>query len=202
MRVLVACEFSGVVREAFRKRGHEAWSCDLLPTEIPSKNHYQGDALWFARVHNWDLMIAHPPCTYLTIAGAAYKDQPHRIKQRELAINFFRELQEMPIQRIAIENPIPFNDVTQQIGKYDQYVNPFDFGVPIRKRICLWLRNLPLLKPTNSVAVTHDKIYIRKTGKKKGQPYRTYYHQGKTSHERSRFFPCVADAMADQWGAS
>ena len=200
MRVLVACEFSGVVRDAFSKRGHYAMSCDLLPPER-GPPHHQGDVLEILH-DDWDLMIAHPPCTYLTIAGAAYKDDPERVQKRRESIIFFKALQDAPIPRIAIENPIPFNDVQARVGKYDQYVNPFDFGVPIRKRICLWLKGLPLLKPTNPVEAKPNKTYIRKTGKKAGQPYFTYYHQGKTAHERSRFFPCVAEAMAEQWGTT
>lgn len=200
MKVLVACEFSGTVRDAFIAKGHTAISIDLLPTESGTYNHIVGDVLDYINSgYGWDLMIAHPPCTYLTIAGAAYKNQPERILQRQEAIQFFKALQAAPIPMIAIENPIPFKDVQEQVGKYDQYINPFDFGVPVRKRICLWLKNLPKLRPTHQVDVAPDKIYIRKTGKKAGQKYRTYYHQGKTAHERSRFFPCVAQAMAEQW---
>lgn len=196
MKVLIACEYSGIVRDAFIQKGHSAVSCDILPTEAPGP-HIQGDVLQ-ALHDGWDMMIAHPPCTYLTIAGAAYYKK--NATKREDAIRFFEALQSAPIDKIAIENPIPFNSVQERIGKYDQYVNPFDFGTPERKRICLWLKNLPPLKPTNVVAAPIKKTYIRKTGPKAGKPYHTYYHQGKSAHERSRFFKSVAEAMADQWG--
>ena len=197
MKVLIACEYSGTVRDAFIERGHEAVSCDILPTERPGA-HHQGNVLDILS-DGWDLMIAHPPCTFLTIAGAAYYKDAGRAEKREEAVEFFKALQAAPIPKIAIENPIPFLSVQGQIGKYQQYVNPFDFGVPIRKRVCLWLKNLPLLKPTDPVEVKPNKEYVRKSGPKKGQIYKTYYHQGKSAKERARFFHCIAGAMAEQW---
>jgi hypothetical protein len=193
MKVLIACEYSGVVRDAFIKRGHEAMSCDLLPTDTPGP-HHQGEVSEIIG-YGWDMMIAHPPCKYLTIAGAGNYQEAGRAEKREEAIEFFEYLQNADIPKIAIENPIPFNSVQERIGRYHQYVNPFDFGEPIRKRICLWLKGLPPLMSTLSVGVRPDKTYIRKDGR----PYKTYYHQGKTAKERARFFPCVADAMAEQW---
>lgn len=198
MKVLIACEFSGIVREAFRERGHDAWSCDLLPTEQPG-NHIQGNVLDILD-DGWDMMIAHPPCTYLTRAGAAYYHDSARKAQREKAINFFMSLLNSPISKIAIENPRPFNDLIKATGRYQQVINPFEFGDPERKTICLWLRNLPPLFATEIIIVKPKKVYVRKSGPKKGQLYRAYYHNGKNAKERSRFFPGIAKAMAEQWG--
>ena len=199
MKILIACEYSAVVRDAFRAKGHDARSCDILPTEGDPRYHIQGDVLEILN-DGWDMMIAHPDCSKLTIAGAAYYNKPGRKEEREDAIVFFQSLQSADIEKIAIENPIPFKSVQDRVGKYNQYVNPFDFGTPERKRICLWLKNLPLLQPTEIVEAPIKKTYIRKTGKKAGQPYHTYYHQGKAAKERARFFPNVAEAMAEQWG--
>lgn len=201
MRVLVACEYSATVRDAFRAQGHDAYSCDILPTEGDPRWHYQDD-VFNVISRRWDMMIAHPPCTYLTIAGAAYYHSPGRKELRDEAVEFFKKLLSASIPKIAVENPIPFLSVQDQVGKYTQYVNPFDFGVPIRKRVCLWLRGLPPLLPSCPVIVKPNKEYMRKTGKKAGQMYKTYYHQGKSAKERARFFPCIAEAMAKQWGIS
>lgn len=198
MRVLVACEYSGTVRDAFLAAGHDAWSCDILPTESKTERHYQGDAIEIAYGEQWDLMIAHPPCQYLTYAGAGNWNDPGRQERREEALAFFMALYNAPIPRVAIENPRGYPSAA--FRKQDQEVNPFDFGVPVRKRICLWLKGLPVLQPTFRVPVESAKVYIRKTGARAGKPYRTYFHQGKTAKERARFFPCVAEAMADQWG--
>ena len=130
MKILVACEYSGTVRDAFIARGHDAMSCDLLDTETPGP-HHKGDVLGILD-GGWDLMVAHPPCTYLMIAGAANYLDDGRAERRDSAVGLFKALQSAPIPQIAIENPIPFLSVQEQIGKYDQYVNPFDFGVPIR----------------------------------------------------------------------
>lgn len=199
MKVLVACEYSGTVRDAFINHGYEAMSCDLRETESTGP-HYKGDVR-DVLYDDWDLMIGHPDCTYLTIAGAASFNDPGRAEKREEAIKFFQLLQNAPIKHIALENPFMFKAALERVGKYDQYVNPFDFGVPERKRMALWLTNLPLLQPTDIVEVKPNKTYIRKSGPKAGQPYYTYYHQGKSAKERARFFPCIANAMADQWGS-
>lgn len=192
MRVLVACEFSGVVRRAFRAAGHDAWSCDLLPAEDGGE-HIQDDALKVSRL-NWDMMIAHPPCTYLTYAGAQYWRDPERVHLREKAMEFFLSLYHSDIPRVAIENPRGWP--TKSFRRQDQEINPFDFGEPIRKRICLWLKNLPPLFCTLGVDVRPSGSCVKKNGRK----YNYYYHQGKTGHQRSRFFPGVAAAMAHQWG--
>jgi len=198
MKILVACEFSQIVTKAFREKGHEAYSCDILPTEGNPNWHFEGDVTDFLD-KGWDLMIAHPPCTYLTAAGAAYYSR--NTKKREKAVSFFKKLQEAPISKIAIENPLPFKSVMKEIGRYQQKTDPFEFGEPYRKRTCLWLKNLPELIPTEIVEVKPTGYCIRKTGPRAGKRYNYYYHQGKSSHERSRFFEGIATAMAEQWGA-
>lgn len=198
MRILVACEFSGIVRNAFLERGHDAWSCDLLPSESPG-NHIQGDVLAVLG-QSWDMMVAHPPCTHLTIAGAAYRNE--RQEQRLRAIDFFLRLKDAPIPQIAIENPIPFLDVQRAVGKYDQIINPFQFGQPYRKKICLWLKGVPVLVPTEMVDAPAAGFCIRKTGPRAGRRYNYYFHQSKGAHGRSRFFSGIASAMAAQWSGA
>src|SRR5512137_1210298 len=148
LRVLVACEFSGIVREAFRKCGCDAWSCDLLETEIPSKFHVQADILqYLENVDKWDLMIAHPPCTYLAVSGARwFKD---RKAEQESALEFVCFMMDAPIRRICIENPISI--ISTRIRKPDQIIQPWMFGHPETKATCLWLKSLPKLIPTNIV---------------------------------------------------
>lgn len=192
MKVAVLCEFSGVVRDAFLRRGHDAVSCDLLPTESPGP-HIQGDL----RDHDWsgyDLVIAHPPCTYLTWAGAGSWNRPGRAELREEAIRFFVSIWNLPVHRVAIENPRGYAD--KAFRRHDQEVNPFNFGEPIRKRVCLWLKNLPPLQLGDEVPAPPTKTYIKKNGRR----YNCYFHQGKSSRGRSRFFRGIADAMAEQWG--
>ena len=154
MRVLVACEFSQVVTKIFRELGHEAYSCDILPTEGNSEWHIQDDVLKHLD-DGWDLMIAHPPCTYLTNTGnkwmkPEFRDRfPNRIKQREQAIEFFLKLYNAPIDKIAIENPVGI--MSRVFRKPDQYVHPYWFGDPHSKKTGWWLKNLPKLKPTKIV---------------------------------------------------
>ena len=180
MKVLVACEFSGVVRDAFREQGHDAWSCDLLPSEQPG-NHYQGDVR--DRLYDgWDLMIAHPPCTHLAVSGARW----FLIKRQEQAeaLDFVRELMDAPIPRIAIENPVSI--ISSQIRPADQTIQPWQFGHGEQKAVCLWLKNLPLLKPTNIVEGRVQRVFLMPPGPNRWK-------------ERSRFFPGIAKAMAKQW---
>ncbi|MGB5157245.1 MAG: hypothetical protein WBN77_07385 [Desulfobacterales bacterium] len=204
MKVLVACEFSGIVREAFAKRGHDAWSCDLLPTEIPGK-HIQGDVLEILN-DGWDLMIAHPPCTYLSNAGIGwfnedkYKDKAIERKQLRLeAFKFVMRLADAPIEKIAIENPVGW--LNSHWRKPDQIIQPYQFGDEESKRTCLWLKNLNSLQPTN---IVQPKIYgYYKRGNKVGQPIYgvSYLKFGEDRwKERSRTFRGVAEAMAEQWG--
>jgi hypothetical protein len=197
MKVLVACEFSGIVRDAFIAKGHDAISCDLLPTERPGP-HYQGDVFDIIN-SGFDLMIAHPPCTYLCNAGLHYsKKNPERMKKTEEAAEFFMRLYNANIRMVCIENPVGY--MSTIFRKPDVIINPFNFGVAERKQTCLWLRGLPVLEKDTNLRVEPIKTIIRKTGGKSGQPYNYYWRQGKTSHDRSRTFQCIANAMADQWG--
>lgn len=218
MRVLIACEFSGIVRDAFVARGHDAWSCDLISTEKPGQ-HFTGDVFKIIN-DGWDLMIAHPPCTYLTYAGNAHWNKPGRDKLRSEAMEFFLRLWNAPIERICLENP--FGLPCQAFRKPSQKIDPFNFGEPVRKRICLWLKNLPLLFtsndlfPSTGIALPPpDPIYIGvriATGKPKKRyametsPRRWHWTEAQSSShkdrqkERSRFFHGIAQAMAEQWG--
>jgi hypothetical protein len=157
MRILVACEFSGIIRDAFRKRGHDAWSCDLLPTEAPGF-HLTGDVRrWLYDLYpqsRWDMLIAFPPCTYLASSGARwFKD---RREAQKTALSFVRELMNAPVERIAIENPIGV--ISTQIRKPDQIIQPWQFGHPETKATCLWLKDLPKLQPTNIVEGRHGRV--------------------------------------------
>jgi len=181
MNVLIACEFSGVVREAFKSRGHNAWSCDLLPTEIPGK-HFQGDVL--NHLHGgWDLMIAHPPCTHLASSGARWFKG--KIVEQAEAIEFFLELASADIPRIAIENPIGI--MSTQFRKPDQIIQPWQFGHGETKATCLWLKGLPKLVPTEVVEGREPRCHMLPPSKDRWK-LRSLTYQG------------IADAMANQWG--
>jgi site-specific DNA-cytosine methylase len=181
MRVLVACEYSGIVREAFTRQGHDAWSCDLLPTEIPG-NHIQGDVLPLLD-DGWDMMIAHPPCTHLAVSGARwFKDKRH---EQQEALAFVQALLDAPIPRIALENPVSV--ISSRIRKPDQIIQPWQFGHGETKATCLWLKNLPTLAPTNIVEGRANRIHRMPPGPDRWK-------------ERSRTFTGIADAMAAQWG--
>ena len=188
--MLVACEYSGRVRQAFRDRGHDAWSCDLLPAEDESEFHYQCD-IWSVPLgygHHWDLMIAHPPCTYLSSSGERWlKGNPERQQARVDAVQFFRDLWEWPIERIAMENPI--GTLSRQIRKPDQIIQPWQFGHGETKATCLWLKNLQPLKPTNIVDGREPKVHRMSPGPDRWK-------------ERSRTYQGIADAMAEQWGGN
>lgn len=182
IKVLIACEFSGVVREEFTKLGHNAWSCDLLDTEIPG-NHYQGDVLEYLD-QGWDLMIAHPPCTYLARSGARWwKGKEHL--QAE-AIEFVRVLLEAPIPRIVIENPI--GRLSTALRKPDQIIQPWMFGHGETKATCLWLKNLPPLQPTEIVEGRSNRIHNVPETKDRWKI-------------RSRTYPGIAKALAEQYGS-
>lgn len=197
MRILVACEMSGRVREAFSAAGHDAWSCDILPTETPG-NHIQGDVL--AVLHDgWDMMIAHPPCTYLSVAGNRWLKQPGRTESRQEAYEFVMRLWEAPIERVAIENPLGYLNTAWR--KPDQTIHPYYFGDPFRKRTCLWLRGLPCLLWSRSGAIEPAPMFYSKGEKTKGKPIHWCEGIGsRGSKDRSRTFPGIAAAMADQWG--
>ncbi len=182
MRILVACEFSGVVRSAFRARGHDAWSCDLLPAEDGGA-HIQGDCRDYME-DGWDLLIAHPPCTHLAVSGARwFKDK--RAEQAE-ALDFVRFLLGAPIPRIALENPISI--ISSRERRPDQIVQPWQFGHSETKATCLWLHNLPPLRPTNVVEGREARVHREPPGPDRWK-------------NRSRTFSGIASAMADQWGA-
>jgi len=207
MKVLIACEFSGIVREAFKKHGHNAWSCDLLSSEILGQ-HIQGDVLKILN-NGWDLMIAHPPCTYLTYAGVAHWNKPGRAEKRKQAMEFFMYLMNAPIPKICIENPVGYP--SKVFRKPDQIIQPYYFGDRLLKRTCLWLKGLPPLIWAKEDELFWKKTatdypepeYYQKTGKQKGR--KRYYIDamkgGKDrAKNRSRFFPGIANAMAEQWG--
>lgn len=182
MRILVACEFSGVVREAFRAVGHDAWSCDILPAEDGGP-HIRDDVRVALRPYEWDMMIAHPPCTHLAVSGARW----FRGKEREQAeaLEFVRELLGAPVQRIMLENPISV--ISSKIRKPDQIIQPWQFGHGETKATCLWLKNLPLLKPTKIVDGRQPRVHFASPGPDRWK-------------ERSRTLPGIAAAMAEQWG--
>lgn len=193
MKVLVACEYSGRVRDAFLRRGHDAMSCDLLPTETPGP-HYQGDVRDLLG-RDWDLMIAHPPCTYLTSAGARYWPKQQQ-NQRE-AVEFVKLLFDCGIVRVAIENPVGVLSTLWR--KPTQIVHPYYFGDGELKRTCLWLCGLKPLKPTMVLPKPEPTGYCVKAN---GRRYNYYFHQSKSGHERSRTFVGIAEAMAAQWGGT
>lgn len=184
MKVLVACEYSGVVRRAFRERGHDAYSCDLLPADDASPHHIQGDVLNLLDLGlEWDLMIAHPPCTHLAVSGARwFRDKA--LQQWE-ALEFVRALMAAPVERIAIENPVSI--ISSRIRKPDQVIQPWQFGHGETKATCLWLKNLPPLTPTNIVAGREARIH-----RMPPSPDRWKL--------RSMTYRGIAQAMADQWG--
>lgn len=182
MRVLVACEYSGRVRDAFIKRGHEAMSCDLLPTEVPGP-HYQGDIRDILN-QDWDLLIAHPPCTHLAVSGARwFKD---KVVEQAEALDFVRLLLNANhISKIALENPVSV--ISSKIRKPTQCIQPWQFGHGETKKTCLWLKNLPLLTPTNIVEGREARVHMMPPGPDRWK-------------ERSRTYEGIAEAMAAQWG--
>lgn len=192
MRVLIACEYSGTVRDAFIARGHDAMSCDLLPTDAPGP-HYQGDVRDILG-DGWDLMIAHPPCTYLSVSGMHWTTRGLRDpKLTEDALEFVRLLMDAPIPRIALENPVSI--ISSRIRKPDQIVHPWQFGHDASKRTCLWLKNLPPLVPTD--ILPGDAKTRRANQTPSGQN-----RLGPSPDRwkiRSATYQGIADAMADQW---
>jgi hypothetical protein len=195
MRLLVACEYSGTVRDAFIRAGHDAMSCDLLPTDAAGP-HYQGDVFDIIN-DGWDMMIAHPPCTYLSVSGMHWTARGLRDpKLTEDALEFVQRLMDAPIERIAVENPISV--ISSRIRKPDQIINPWQFGHDASKRTCLWLKNLPLLVPT---AIVEPRIV---NGKKRWAN-QTDSGQNRLPPSddrwkiRSETYTGIADAMAQQW---
>ena len=181
MKVLVACEYSGTVRDAFIRAGHDAVSCDLLPTDVAGP-HYQGNVLDVIG-DGWDLMIAHPPCTHLAVSGARWFKEKQ--KEQTEALDFVRVLLNAPIYRIALENPVSV--ISSRIRKPDQVIQPWQFGHGETKATCLWLKNLPLLQPTNIVEGREARIHRMPPSPDRWK-------------ERSKTYAGIAAAMAEQWG--
>ena len=196
MKVLVACEYSGIVRDAFTSKGHDAWSCDILPTESPG-NHFQGDILEHLN-KGWDIMIAHPPCTHLAVSGARWFTEGRKPWSLQIeALDFVRKLLAAPINKIALENPVSV--ISTKIRKPNQIIQPFEYGHDVSKKTCLWLKNLPNLKPTK--IVKPDIVLVN--GKKMSRMhYESFKLPSKErSKVRSKFYTGIAKAMADQWGS-
>jgi len=198
MRILVACEYSGRVRDAFIRRGHDAWSCDLLPTDVPGP-HFQRDVLEVIENNGpWDMLIAFPPCTYLCVSGMHWTTRGLRDpKLTEDALEFVRKLMSASIPRIALENPI--GAISSRIRKPDQIIQPYEFGEDASKRTCLWLKLLRPLKPTKHIEpriINGRKRWGNQTdsGQNKLTPSDTRWK------ERSETYLGVAEAMAEQWG--
>lgn len=218
MNVLVACEYSGVVRDAFLRSGHFALSCDPLPTESPGL-HWQGDVTELLTT-GWDLMIAHPPCTHLAVSGARYFKEKRADGRQQQAIDFFMMLANAPIERIAIENPVCIMSTAWR--RPDQVIQPHDFGDNARKATCLWLKNLPLLRPTRHHPGEYECVCGHRFDYSLGAhgcpnccgdsgPATNVYAntcvsgQNRMSsgraHERAKTYQGIADAMAEQWGS-
>lgn len=224
LKILVACEFSGVVREAFRSKGQDVWSCDLLPAEDNSIYHYQRDVLEIL-YDGWDMLIAHPPCTYLANSGVhlLHKDK-NRWQKMIDATMFFKQLLSAPIEKICVENPVMHKYALERIGvKYTQTIQPYQFGEDASKKTCLWLKNLPPLKPTNYIepkyACACGYRFDYDLGKygcpnccgSSGVARMVWSNQTKGGQNklspskdrwklRSKTYQGIADAMANQWG--
>ena len=181
MNVLVACEFSGIVRDAFTARGHDATSCDLLPSERPGK-HIEDDVIPHLN-DGWDLLIAHPPCTHLAVSGAAWFYRKQK-EQRE-ALVFVKKLLDAPIDKICLENPVSV--ISTKIRKPDQIIQPYEYGEPYSKKTCLWLKGLPKLIPTKICSIREQRVWREPPSKDRWK-------------NRSRTYPGIAEAMANQWG--
>lgn len=205
MRVLVACEYSGVVRDAFAVRGHDAWSCDLLPSEAPGQ-HHQGDAVEFA--HNggpWDLMIAHPPCTHLSCSGAAWFERKRANGQQQQGIELFMAFANAPVDKFVIENPVGI--MSTQWREPDQIIQPCYFGDEFQKTTCLWLKGLRPLIHIKSDDLLDKQTHVGRgemitfpSGKRMAKWYALLRADKTRGHIRSKTFPGIANAMAEQWG--
>ena len=192
MKVLVACEYSGIVREAFALKGHNAWSCDLLPTDQPSDKHIQGDVLEIIN-DKWDLIIAHPPCTHLSVSGAARWAEKVADGRQQAAIKFVEDIWNANCPFIAVENPVGALSTRSKLGKASQYIQPYEFGHAEQKKTGLWLKGLPKLIPTDVIDVSNLP---------NNQRQRLHYLPPSKDRWkiRSTTFQGIANAMADQWG--
>jgi hypothetical protein len=197
MKVLVACEFSGTVRDAFIKAGHDAMSCDLEPTDVPGP-HYQGDMFDIVN-DGWDLMIAHPPCTHLAVSGARHFEKKRADGRQQQGIDLFMRVINAPIPLIAVENPIGI--MSSLYRKPDQIIQPWQYGHKTTKATCLWLKGLPLLEPTN--IVEKGEFVVFPSGKRMSKWYADSSKNSPKERERIRnkTFQGIADAMAQQWGS-
>ena len=199
MKVLIACEYSGVVRDAFARKGHDATSCDFLPSDSPNGKHYQGnmfDLIYPHNVYDWDLIIAHPPCTHLSLSGSKYWAEKVKDGRQPAAIRFVERIWDLHEQsgvKLCIENPVGALSSRSKLGKATQYIQPYQFGHPDKKRTGLWLRGLPKLEPT-------DVIDITKVDPKIANRLHLLSPSADRWKIRSRTFQGIADAMADQWG--
>lgn len=195
MKVLIACEFSGTVRDAFAKLGHDAWSCDLEPTETEG-NHYQGDMFDIVN-DGWDLIIAHPPCTHLAVSGARHFAQKRADGRQQQGIDFFMRVATINVPKLAVENSIGIMSTIYR--KPDQIIQPYEYGHQASKSTCLWLKGLPLLKPTN--IVDKGEFVTFKSGKRMTKWYADAAKLSPKEREKARnkTFQGIADAMANQW---
>ncbi len=203
MRILVACEFSGIVREAFKERGHDAWSADLLPTEIPG-NHIQGNVLEVLN-DGWDLLIAHPPCTYLSRAAGRWLYSPDRLPKTQAAFDFVLKFWDADIEKIAIENPPGW--LCTNWKRPDQKIHPYYFGEREMKETCFWLKNLPKLHYSfrdtlfeKATATAHPQPLSSRMGSDGKIKNKYFVTRMTNARDRSRTFKSVAKAMAEQWG--
>lgn len=185
MRILVACEYSATVRDAFRKMGHDAWSCDILPTDGDPDFHIQGDVAEVLK-EKWDMIIAFPPCTHLAVSGAKHFAEKRADGRQQQGIDFFMMFVNADCDRIAIENPVSIMSTVWR--KPDQIIQPWQFGHGETKSTCLWLKNLPALKPTNIVDGREAKVHRCPPGPDRWKI-------------RSKTYQGIADAMAEQWGS-
>ncbi len=183
MRVLIACEFSGIVRDAFIARGHDAWSCDLIPSERPG-NHIIGDVRQYCPIGRWDMIIAFPPCTHLAVSGARWFPAKRASGEQQAALDFVGWFFLRP-ERVCVENPIGI--ISTQIKRPTQIIQPWQYGHPETKATCLWLQGLPTLKPTNIVDGRHARVHREPPGPDRWK-------------NRSRTYQGIANAMAEQWG--
>ena len=204
MRILIACEYSGIVRDAFKEKGHDVWSCDILPTESPGQ-HIQGDVLkavnWVGFQQGcyiepyWDMMIAFPPCTHLAVSGARYFPEKRKDGRQQKAIDFFMALINAPIEKICVENPVSIMSTIYR--KPDQIIQPWQFMEIYNKKTCLWLKNLPVLLPISNINPKYNWCSSSyRSGSRKKSPLKSLHRNQKM---RSRFFPGIAAAMASQW---
>ena len=192
MKILIACEYSGTVRKAFAKNGHNVTSCDLLPSDDNSKDHYQGDVFDLLNNNKYDLMIAHPPCTHLAVSGAAWFKAKRESGVQQEALAFVQRLMDADIPKICIENPVSI--ISSQIRKPEQIIQPYQFGHLEQKKTCLWLKNLPNLVDTNNV---YDEMM---TLPRKDREKMHYLPPSPDRWKlRSKTYQGIADAMANQW---